>query len=277
VRVLDRIEQVRKELAGSGPRVVVGLVPTMGALHEGHLSLIRRSAAECDVTLVTVFVNPLQFGPREDLARYPRDLDGDVAAAARAGAGLLFAPPVEEMYPSPPLVRVQVQGGLAHRWEGASRPGHFSGVATVVTKLFSITGPCRAYFGEKDYQQLLVVHRLVADLSLPVDVVGCPTVRETDGLALSSRNRYLSQDERSAAAVLYRALHAAASTPERDAATLQSLMTATVEAEPLARLDYAAVVDPATLDTLHGEVADARLLVAAWVGGTRLIDNMARS
>ena len=282
VPVLDRIDVVRKELdaarAGGGR---VGVVPTMGALHDGHASLIRRAADERDITLVTVFVNPLQFGPGEDFARYPRDLDGDAAVAAGAGADLIFAPQLEEMYREAPVLRVEVGGGLADRLEGATRPGHFSGVATVVAKLFAIAGQCRAYFGEKDYQQLLVVKRLAADLSFPVDVVGCGTVREPDGLALSSRNAYLSADERRAATVLYRALRAAADSSDRHAGRLRALMAGIVAAEPLVRLDYAEVADGATLEPLDEVRAEvpagshgARLLIAAWVGSTRLIDNM---
>jgi pantoate--beta-alanine ligase len=276
VRTLDRIDLVRKELDGARARgASLGLVPTMGALHDGHVSLVRRAAADCDVTLVTVFVNPLQFGPHEDFNRYPRDLDRDAALAASAGADLVFAPAVDEMYPDAPVVRVAVERALGDRLEGASRPGHFTGVATVVAKLFAIAGPCRAYFGEKDYQQLLVVGRLAADLSFPVDVVGCATVREPDGLALSSRNAYLSADERRAATVLYRALRAAAGADERDGDRLRALMAAVVEAEPLARLDYADVVDAATLEPLETVAGPpARLVVAAWVGATRLIDNM---
>jgi len=279
LRVLDRIDLVRKELdAARGRGTRIGLVPTMGALHAGHASLIRRAADECDVTLVTVFVNPLQFGPGEDLAHYPRDLDGDAEIAAGAGADLIFAPQVEEMYPEPPpAIWVEVGGGLADRLEGATRPGHFSGVATVVAKLFAIAGECRAYFGEKDYQQLLVVTRLAADLSFPVEVVGCPTVREPDGLALSSRNAYLSAGERRAATVLARALRSAAGSTERDAARLRAQMAATVAEEPLVRLDYAEVADATTLEPLDQVPAGgrgARLLIAAWVGPTRLIDNM---
>jgi pantoate--beta-alanine ligase len=249
--VLDRGDQLRKELdAARAAGRTVGLVLTMGALHEGHASLIRRSAAECDLTAVTVFVNPLQFGAGEDLAAYPRTLDADVAVAAAAGAGVLFAPSVSEMYPGgTPAVTVHVAGEDV--LEGASRPGHFDGVATVVAKLFNLAGPCRAYFGEKDWQQLRVVRRLVADLSFPVEVVACPTVREADGLACSSRNVRLSPEERSAAAVLYRALTAY---PARS-------MAEVVAEEPLATLDYA-VVD--------GD----RLLIAARIGDVRLIDNL---
>lgn len=263
MRVLDRGDQLRKELdAARAAGRTVGLVPTMGALHEGHASLIRRSAAECDVTAVTVFVNPLQFGPSEDFATYPRDLSGDVDVAAAAGAGLLFAPPVDDMYPQRPTVTVTVAG--EDMLEGASRPGHFDGVATVVAKLFNLAGPCRAYFGEKDWQQLRVVRRLAADLSFPVEVVACPTVRDADGLALSSRNAGLSADERRAATVLYRALRAgvaARMAGERSRDTVRRIMVDTVASEPLAALDYA-------------DVLPDRLLIAARVGGVRLIDNM---
>lgn len=256
MRVLDRGDQLRKELdaaRAAGRRV--GLVPTMGFLHEGHTSLIRRSAAECDVTAVTDFVNPLQFGPAEDLDSYPRDLDHDVAVAAGAGADLLLAPPVDDVYPGgPPTVTVHLSGPLVDTMEGAARPGHFDGVATVVAKLFNLAGPCRAYFGEKDWQQLQVVRRLVADLSFPVEVVGCPTVREADGLACSSRNARLSAEARRAAPVLYRALLAGVE-GGRDA------MVAVIEGEPLATLDYA-------------EARPDRLLIAARVGGVRLIDNL---
>jgi len=263
MRVLDRGDQLRKELdAARSAGRTVGLVPTMGALHEGHASLIRRSAAECDVTAVTVFVNPLQFGPAEDFASYPRDLSGDVDVAAGAGAGLLFAPALDDMYPERPKVTVSVAGEDV--LEGASRPGHFDGVATVVAKLFNLAGPCRAYFGEKDWQQLRVVRRLVADLSFPVEVVACPTVRDADGLALSSRNLRLSEEERRAAAVLYRALRAgvaARMAGERNPVTIRRIMVDTVAAEPLATVDYA-------------EALPDRLLVAARVGSVRLIDNM---
>jgi pantoate--beta-alanine ligase len=258
MRVLDRGDQLRKELdAARAAGRTVGLVPTMGALHEGHASLIRRSGAECDLTAVTVFVNPLQFGPSEDFASYPRDLSADVDVAAAAGAGLLFAPPVDDMYPDgAPAITVRVDGEDV--LEGASRPGHFDGVATVVAKLFNLAGPCRAYFGEKDWQQLRVVSRLVADLSFPVDVVACPIVRDADGLALSSRNARLSGEERRAATVLYRALRAGAASDDPSRA-----MAEVVATEPLATLDYA-------------EIVGDRLLIAARVGHVRLIDNMER-
>ena len=245
----------------------VGLVPTMGALHEGHLSLVRRAAAECDVVVVTVFVNPLQFGAGEDLARYPRDLERDRTVAAAAGVRHLFAPDVGEMYPEEVLTRVSV-ARLGDDMEGASRPGHLDGVATVVAKLFALAGPCRAYFGQKDHQQLEVVRRMVADLSFPVEVVACPTVRAEDGLALSSRNAYLSAEERRAAPVLYRALlygRELLEAGQTDPATVGRAMEELVEAEPLARLDYAEA---------RPEGSGWRLFVAARVGTTRLVDNL---
>ncbi len=258
----------------------VGLVPTMGALHAGHLSLVERARAECDLVAVTVFVNPLQFGERADLEGYPRTLEADLAMCASAGVDVVFAPPVEEMYPAwpaPVATTVRV-GGVAEPWEGASRPGHFDGVATIVTKLFALAGRCRAYFGEKDYQQLAVVRRLAGDLCLPVTVVGCPTVREPDGLALSSRNARLGTAERRAATVLHRALdagRAALEDGERRPTAVADRMAAVVAAEPLARLDYAAAVDPDDLSVplVLEDGEPVRLLVAARVGEVRLIDN----
>ena len=260
----------------------VGLVPTMGALHAGHTSLIARARAECDVVAVTIFVNPLQFGDPGDIAAYPRTLEHDLAACAEAGADLVFAPSVCEMYPgwpAPPATTVSVRG-VSDDWEGASRPGHFDGVATVVAKLFSVAGRCRAYFGLKDFQQLAVVRQLTEDLALPVELVGCPIVREPDGLALSSRNVRLSPSERAAAGVLSRALaagRAALAEGERASAALCAVMRAVVESEPLVDLDYAAVVDARTLvePAVVGDLAGVRLLVAARVGPVRLIDNSA--
>jgi pantoate--beta-alanine ligase len=258
----------------------VGLVPTMGALHAGHRSLIERAGAECDVVAVTVFVNPLQFNDGADLAAYPRDLDADVALARGAGASMVFAPSVQEMYGSHPeqvASSVHVEG-VSEGLEGASRPGHFDGVATVVAKLFAMSGRCRAYFGEKDFQQLAVVRRMTADLSIPVTIVGCATVREVDGLALSSRNTRLSSEERGAASALHRALRAGrlcVERGERDPVRVTAAMTAVLVAEPLLTPDYAVVVDPSSLRCpaeLSGEV---RLLVAARVGPVRLIDNEA--
>jgi pantoate--beta-alanine ligase len=260
----------------------VGLVPTMGALHAGHSSLIERARAECDVVAVSIFVNPLQFGDPEDIARYPRTLERDLAMCAEAGADIVFVPTVGEMYPSwpnPPATTVSVRG-VSDAWEGASRPGHFDGVATVVSKLFSVAGPCRAYFGLKDFQQLAVVRAMVTDLCLPVEVVGCPIVRETDGLALSSRNVRLSDAERDAALALSRALaagRAAVAAGQRGGAAVARAMRAVADAEPLVQLDYAVAVDPGTLEEVAAidDPTAVRLLVAATVGPVRLIDNSA--
>jgi pantoate--beta-alanine ligase len=254
----------------------VGFVPTMGYLHDGHASLMARARADDDVVVASIFVNPLQFGPTEDLAAYPRDLARDLALAEKEGVDLVFVPPVEEMYPEPVATTVTV-AGVSDGWEGASRPTHFAGVATVVAKLFGIVGPCRAYFGEKDFQQLAVIRRMARDLSMPVEVVGCPTVRELDGLAMSSRNSYLTPDERAAAPVVHRALQAGVAAilaGERDPATVAGLVGEIIAAEPLARLDYAAVVDADSLavpDTLSGNL---RLLAAVGFGRARLIDNV---
>ena len=258
----------------------VGLVPTMGALHDGHVSLMTRARAECDTVVVSIFVNPLQFGDAGDLEAYPRTLERDLLVCAEAGADVVFVPGVGEMYPSwpaPPATTVSVRG-VSERWEGASRPGHFDGVATVVAKLFAVAGPCRSYFGEKDYQQLAVVRRLAADLCLPVEVVGCAIVREPDGLALSSRNVRLSAAERAAAPALRRALaagQAAVLAGSRSGHDVASAMSAAVALEPLVELDYAVAVDADGLDEVGTiwDPADVRLLVAAQVGPVRLIDN----
>lgn len=258
--------------------LAIGAVPTMGALHEGHLSLVRRARAENDRVVVTIFVNPLQFGPNEDYNRYPRDLDGDAALVASTGADVIFAPPVNEMYPEPPLTSVDV-AGISEGLCGASRPGHFRGVATVVSKLLHITLPDRAYFGQKDAQQLAVIRRMVRDLNFPVAVIGCPVVREADGLAMSSRNRYLGPAERQAATVLSRALRHAAGLVAggvRDADQLRSAMREMTAAEPLARLDYADVVDAETIQPLTqlSPGRPALLALAVRIGTTRLIDNL---
>jgi pantoate--beta-alanine ligase len=256
----------------------VGLVPTMGALHAGHRALIERAAAECDVVAVTVFVNPLQFDDPADLAAYHRDLPADVALSAAAGARFVFAPPVEEMYPgfpAPPATTVHV-AGVSQGLEGVSRRGHFDGVATVVAKLFALAGRCRAYFGDKDYQQLAVVRRLAADLSLPVDVIGCATVRDVDGLALSSRNSRLRPDERAAALALRGALDAGLAllaAGECHGGRVRAAMAAVLDAEALVDRDYAEVVDAETLERREPLGGALRLLVAARVGAVRLIDN----
>jgi pantoate--beta-alanine ligase len=255
----------------------VGLVPTMGALHAGHGSLVERAAAECDVVAVTIFVNPLQFGAGEDLDAYPRTLDADVELAGKAGASIVFAPTVKEMYGDGTATTVSVASSMTKVLEGASRPVHFDGVTTVVAKLFAMAGRCRAYFGEKDFQQLAVVRRMARDLSFPVEVVGCPTVRADDGLALSSRNAYLTPGERAAAPVLHRALRAGADAVlagGRAAAEIRALMEAVLATEPLVTPDYAVVVDSATLEVPEDLDGDLRLLVAARLPSARLIDNM---
>jgi pantoate--beta-alanine ligase len=255
----------------------VHFVPTMGAFHEGHLALMRRAKAEGGFTVVSLFVNPTQFGPREDFARYPRDMEGDSALAATAGADLLFTPETSEIYPPDHATAVEVTGTVTGTLEGAIRPGHFRGVTTVVAILFGIVQPTRAYFGEKDYQQLAVIRRMVADLWLPVEIVPCPTVREADGLAMSSRNRYLSPEERAAAPALFRALQAgqrAWQQGRRTAEDVQSAATEVIAAQPSFSVDYVAVADVETLAPLAGQVErPARLLLAARLGTTRLIDN----
>lgn len=255
----------------------MGLVPTMGYLHAGHASLIAAAAADNDLVVVTSFVNPLQFAAGEDLDSYPSDPERDESVVAAAGGHVVFRPSRDEMYPRPMITTVSV-AELSKVMEGASRPTHFDGVTTVVTKLFSIVGRCRAYFGEKDFQQLAIVRRMTADLSLPVDVVGCPTVREPDGLALSSRNVYLSPDERKAAPVLNRALRsgaAAIEAGESDASVVRAEMRSIIDAEPMARLDYVELADPETLAPLERCDSRARLFGAVRFGRARLIDNVA--
>ena len=255
----------------------VGLVPTMGYLHEGHRSLIRAARTANATVVLTLFVNPTQFGPNDDFTRYPRDEARDLAICAEEGVDLVLAPAVEEIYPAGATTSVSV-GPLSTVLEGAARPGHFDGVATVVTKLFAITQPDRAYFGQKDAQQLLVIRRLTEDLRLPVEIVGCPTVREPDGLALSSRNVYLSPEERAQALALSRGLRAAAAAwadGVRDAAALREGVRREIEAQPLARIDYVSLADTSTLAELDGAVGGAALLsLAVRFGGTRLIDNV---
>jgi pantoate--beta-alanine ligase len=274
--VIDRRQALSKALqAERAAGRTVGLVPTMGSLHRGHTSLMRRAATECDVVVATLFVNPLQFGPTEDLATYPRDPAGDRDKAAAAGVAILFAPSQEEMFPVPPVTTVAV-GGLSDILEGTVRPGHLQGVATIVTKLLSLAGSCRAYFGEKDYQQLAVIRRLVTDLSLPAEIVACPTVRDDDGLALSSRNAYLTAAQRAIAPALHQALQAGqhAATGTTSAAAVRAAMVALVGEHPEIALDYAEVADPEDLTALTTVEGDARLLIAARLGRTRLIDNV---
>ncbi|MFB0901474.1 MAG: pantoate--beta-alanine ligase [Acidimicrobiales bacterium] len=255
----------------------IGLVPTMGFLHAGHASLIKESAAENDVTLTTIFVNPLQFAADEDLSEYPRDLERDLRLCEDAGATVVLTPNVEEMYPYPILTTVSVSE-LSETMEGAHRPNHFAGMATVVSKLFHIGGRCRAYFGEKDYQQLAIVRRMVSDLSFPVQVVGCPIIREENGLAMSSRNTYLSIEQYAAAAVLNRALRSAAElalSGESDAQILRSHITEIIATEPLVSApDYVAIVDAHSLKPVDRLAGDVRIILATQVGRPRLLDNI---
>jgi pantoate--beta-alanine ligase len=254
----------------------VGFVPTMGALHAGHLSLLAAARQNTDVVSMSIFVNPLQFGPKEDLAQYPRPTQQDLELARQAGVAHVFMPEVEEMYPvGRPRTTVNVSG-VGEVLEGAHRPGHFDGVATVVAKLFSITGECNAYFGEKDYQQLQVVKRMVDDLTMPVNVVGCPIVREEDGLALSSRNVYLSQSERKAALSLSAGLNAGVNafrSGETSAKVVVAEVASYLEAQPGVVVDYIEAVD-VDLSGISQLEPGCRLLVAATVGTTRLIDNI---
>jgi len=274
MRLSHTIAEMRA--ARQGLAAPVGFVPTMGYLHEGHLALVRRARGECASVVVSIFVNPTQFGPGEDYARYPRDLPRDLALLAAEGVDLVFHPEPAEMYPPGHETYVEV-GSIATRLEGASRPGHFRGVATVVTKLFNIVQPDRAYFGQKDAQQVAVIKRLVADLNLPVDIVVVPTVREPDGLAMSSRNTYLNPRERQAATVLWRALCCARErwqAGERDASRLRREMTAVIQAEPLARIDYVSLAHPETLEELETVTGPALASLAVRIGTTRLIDNI---
>jgi pantoate--beta-alanine ligase len=263
-------------LARGGLPGPLGFVPTMGYLHEGHLSLFRRAKSECASVAVSIFVNPAQFGPSEDLASYPVDLLRDQALLEREAVDLVWIPTREQMYPEGFQTWVNVEE-LTRPLEGEHRPGHFRGVATVVAKLFNAVKPDRAYFGQKDAQQLAVVRRMAQDLDFPLEVVACPTVREADGLAMSSRNARLNPEERQAAAVLYRAMSAAQQAyagDEREAEALCRVMAEILQAEPLARIQYVSVADPETLAELQGEVGRALLSTAAFVGKTRLIDNV---
>ncbi|MGB6973809.1 MAG: pantoate--beta-alanine ligase [Terracidiphilus sp.] len=255
---------------------IIGLVPTMGALHAGHASLMRAARRECGFVAVSIFVNPTQFAPNEDFARYPRSFEADCALAESEGADVVFAPAVEELYPPSAATFIEVEG-LSNRLDGKSRPGHFRGVATVVAKLLAAAEADRAYFGQKDAAQVAVLRRMVADLRLGTELVVCPIVREADGLALSSRNRYLNAEDRVQALVLSRAVRrveALVTAGERNAEVLLAAAQATFAAEPRVRVDYAELVDWATLEPVSEAAPGMLFAVAAWVGATRLIDNM---
>lgn len=270
-------QQELREAVGKARRAgrTIGLVPTMGALHAGHLSLVEAARRAGDFVVATIFVNPTQFGPQEDFQRYPRPLETDLAALRAAHVDLVFRPETSEVYGSRHATFVEV-GGLGERLEGQFRPGHFRGVATVVLKLFNMSTPNRAYFGQKDFQQTLVVRRMIADLDLPIELVVCPTVREADGLALSSRNVYLKPDERKQATALYRSLqrgHQLVEAGERRVETLLAAMHATLREAAVVKLDYLEIVDADSLEPLSTIDRPTIALIAARVGGTRLIDN----
>ncbi len=277
--VIKEIEDMRKKAGLVRARAqTVGFVPTMGALHEGHLSLIRRARAENDVLIVSIFVNPTQFDKGGDFRSYPRQFESDLEIASQEGVGVVFAPDEDEMYPAGRSTYVEVTGGLTKELCGASRPGHFRGVATVVAKLFNIVRPDRAYFGRKDYQQAVIVKRLVRDFGFDIDVVVLPTVREPDGLAISSRNQHLSDDERQKALSIYRALARASElydSGERDTKVIGREMRNILNEWGITRIDYISVVDPETLEDVEATRAGVVVAIAAWVGDTRLIDNMA--
>jgi pantoate--beta-alanine ligase len=275
--VIAWIPQLRNRVADArAARRSIGFVPTMGALHAGHKRLLDVARAENDLVIVSIFVNPLQFDRRDDLERYPRTLDADVALCSASGVDIVFAPPAAEMYPSPLECVVEV-GRVAEHLCGRFRPGHFRGVATVVMKLFQIAQPDRAYFGEKDAQQLAVIRRLVADLNVPVEIVGVPTVREADGLALSSRNQRLSPQERRVANVLYEGLKVAqalVASGERSAPRVAAAARQVVEGQPGVRLEYLEIVEPRDMQPIERIDGPAVAAGALWVGATRLIDNV---
>lgn len=275
MNVLTTISDFRAARAGLPG--ALGFVPTMGYLHEGHLALVAAAAAQNDHVAVSIFVNPTQFGPNEDFGGYPRDMDRDLALLRGAGVQLVFAPPVEEIYPAGFQTYVTVEG-VSQGLEGARRPGHFRGVATVVTKLFNIVGADRAYFGQKDAQQVAVIRQMAADLAMPTQVIVVPTMRAADGLALSSRNSYLTPEQRAAAPVLYRALTTARdlyAAGERRGEALRAVMLGVLAGEPLAQVDYVSAADAATLQEISGAAGGPVLLsLAVRIGRARLIDNL---
>lgn len=277
--IAERIDDVRstvKKWRAEG--LTVGLVPTMGALHHGHASLVTAAAKDCDRVVASVFVNPTQFGQGEDLDSYPRDFEGDCRLLEEKGCHLVFHPSPEEMYPDDYGTYVNLESDMTNVLCGKSRPGHFRGVCTVVSKLFNIVTPDRAYFGEKDAQQLAVIRRMVTDMNYGIEIVGCPTIRENDGLAKSSRNAYLSKEQRKAAAVLYRSIEEARKLTEANekstsASELIETMTAVISSEPMAKIDYIEAVDGKTLQPKAQLVPGDLVALAVYIGKTRLIDN----
>jgi pantoate--beta-alanine ligase len=279
MRICDSVERMRKARVLMRPDRRVGLVPTMGALHQGHLSLVRAAREQCESVVVSIFVNPLQFGPNEDLAKYPRTLERDCELLEREKVDILFTPSVDDMYPKNAVTLVSVEG-MSEKLCGRSRPGHFRGVTTVVAKIFHIVEPERAFFGQKDAAQCAIIRRMARDLNFPVEIVVGPIVREPDGLAMSSRNAYLSPPERKSALVLYRALSEVKKRfdqGERNADQLADTGQQVLYQEPEARLDYLEIVDPDTLDPVTEIQSETLVAVAALIGGTRLIDNIVLS
>ncbi|KXG76467.1 pantoate--beta-alanine ligase [Thermotalea metallivorans] len=278
MKIIETIAKVREavsEARRGGKKI--GFVPTMGYLHEGHLSLIKRAKEENEFVVVSIFVNPTQFGTGEDYETYPRDLARDSQLAERAGADVIFHPSVQEMYPQGYKTYVEVEGGITSRLCGASRPGHFRGVATVVTKLFHIVKPDRAYFGQKDAQQVAVIQQMVKDLNMDLEIIPCPIVREMDGLAMSSRNTYLNEEERKAALVLSRSLFGAQEMirkGERDVQKVKEWMIDFIKDEPKASIDYVEIVDAFTLEAIEEIQGDVLIALAVKIGRTRLIDNI---
>jgi pantoate--beta-alanine ligase len=271
IPTIAELREARKRIKGS-----VGFVPTMGYLHEGHLSLVQQARRENDTAVVSIFVNPTQFGPDEDFRKYPRDPDWDLVQLEREGVDLVFMPSEEEMYPPGFSSRMEVDG-VSEQLEGASRPGHFGGVATVVAKLFNIVQPHRAYFGQKDAQQAVVIKKMVADLNMNLEIVVLPTIREPGGLAMSSRNIYLTAEERKAALVLWNSLNLAQqlwSQGEQDAARLHQAISTLIQKEPLAKIDYISIAEPETLEELAEVESSALVSLAVRIGKTRLIDNI---
>ena len=280
MQILQTIKETRQACATArataAKPATLGLVPTMGALHEGHLSLIRAAKKQCDIVVATIFVNPTQFGPNEDFSRYPRTFASDCALLEAEGVDILFAPTIEEIYPTGTSRTFIEVPGISDRLDGLSRPGHFRGVATVVAKLFNIVSPDYAYFGQKDAAQVAVLRAMVQDLNFPVNLIVCPTVRDADGLALSSRNQYLSPEERTQALALSRSLVTATTQATKglhNAAQLKSVILQDLQSTPALKIDYVEIVDPTTLEPIADLQTGALIAIAAWIGKTRLIDN----
>ncbi len=274
VSEISRMKAITREAATRGQRI--GFVPTMGALHEGHLSLVRRAREISDIVVASIFVNPTQFGPQEDYSHYPRDLENDATKLSQEGVDHLFIPSAQEIYPPSYATYVEVEG-LGERLCGRSRPGHFRGVTTIVLKLFSIVSSHYAFFGQKDAQQVVIIQKMVEDLNLDTHIIVCPTVREADGLAMSSRNKYLDTEERQAATILYKALQHAnemIGAGTRNAAVIGQTMREMINSEPRARIDYIEIVNAKTLDPLTMLDGECLLALAVFVGPTRLIDNL---